>query len=812
MLVKIKKDDEEEELSPFAKSWEAYSGNGLSVIPIHPHGKNPAFIDRYSGAWVGITDWTRFCTEHPSEELLQYWATMPYANIGVPLGPASNLACVDIDAENLELQKKFLKALPFTPFVKIGKKGMTLFYQYTSEVPTKSFALDGERTKAIEFFTLGKQTVLPPSIHPDTKREYRWQDPQFSFAFHSPKAAPILTVEAFAACAKIVGMKLRHIEKMIEKRQLPDAPVEFHADNVWNELCARALNNLDAWVPQLFPDHKQLNRYNYRINAIWRGGENYNLSIHPEGIYDWVDGQGYTPIQLLQKAFNSSPMEAYCVLSDLIIPESEKKAEKKLAEAMIETHRATSIVPDILPSKTHASVALSTPIIITKIASRLGQEPEPLDPEIYTSAPNLLGRIASYIRGSSGSPLPELALASALPLLSTVIGNRIATETNLRGNVYCLGLAASGTGKNDTIKIPVDIMTRLGSSANLIGTPSSSSGLLHAMNRGRGTSLWLQDEFGRFLRFINHPNSSNHEATVLNALMELYTSSESAVYHGREYAPSSVNSKAQKVLEPYLNFYGVSVAEHVFDNLTSKDAVDGFAARWLVFYSNATAAAPMFRRASSTITTPDTATIIDDILAIRADINERHYALNKSGNPFQDATAAAQIPITVTYTEDAFKYLSEVVVPLIQKKKQVLDETGFAYLTPVWNRSAAHIGKVALLASDFHQIDSSVAVWASEVVLHLMDYTTHKLATSVVDTLERQAARDIYQAIQELNIRLNRWVLRSELLRHRNFKKYDKKMIQAGIELLLEMNVVECQLEKSGKRPSMQFKVCSEYF
>lgn len=809
-LVKIK--DEEEKLSAFASSWEAYSGNGLSIIPIHPHGKQPSFIDKRSGAWIGITDWTRFCTEHPPEELLQYWATMPNANIAAAMGPASNLACVDIDTENLDFQKQFIKALPFTPFVKIGKKGMTLYYQYTDQVPTKSFGLDGERTRAIEFFTIGKQTVLPPSIHPDTKMPYRWKDPEFSFAFHPSKAAPILTVEAFSACAQIVGTKIKHIERMIEKRQLPDTPAPFHADNVWNELCTRALNNLDAWVPQVFPDFSKKNNYNYRINATWRGGENYNLSLHPEGIQDWVDGVKYTPIQLIQKAFSISPMEAYCILSDLVIPESEKKAEKRLAEAMIEHHKGKSIIPDELPSKTHASVALSTPVIVTKMTSRLGAAPEPLDPEVYKSAPNLLGKLASYIRGVSGSPLPELALASALPLLSTVLGNRVATETNLRGNIYTLGLAASGTGKNDTIKIPIDIITRLGNTNNLIGTPSSSSGLLHAMNRGCGTSLWLQDEFGRFLKFINHPNSSNHEATVLNALMELYTSSESAVYHGREYAPSNTGAKNQKVTDPFLNFYGVSVEESVFDNLTSKDAVDGFAARWLVFYSKATAAAPMFRRPTLTTTIPDIATIVDEILATRADVLERHHALNKTGNSFADAVNPALTPITVTYTDNAIRYLTDTISPLIIQKKQILDEIGLGYLTPVWNRAAAHIGKVALLASDFHQIDSSTAVWASELVLHLMDYTVHKLAVSVVDTLERQAARDIYQAIQELNLRLGRWVLKSELLRHRNFKRYDKKMIQAGIELLIEADVIECQLEKSGKRPSMQFKVCSEFF
>ncbi len=783
--------------SPFAQVYASYAENGLSVIPIHPKGKNPAFIDPRTNAWMGLMDWSRFCNEKPSQELLDAWAEMPDANIGACMGQASNMIAVDIDTNDAALIKKFKKELPATPFVKIGRRGCNLLYRFNPKIPTRSFALDGERTKVIEFLSTGKQIVLPHSIHPDSGIPYRWENPEFSLEFHSTDALPELTEEAFIACAEIVGQKVKDIEDMFERRKLPKVQKILHADDVWNQLNDRALANLHVWIPVLFPDYHLKNKENYRINATWRGGENYNLSIHPEGIKDFASDEKYNPITLVKTAFGLSAAEAYTALSNVVIPPEERAQSQKLAEGFIAA-----------AAKTHASVALSTPIIITQVKSRFGTPPEP--PEgIFETAPNALGVLASFIRSNSGTPLPELCLAAALPTLSNVLGNRIATDTDLRGNIYTIGLAASATGKNDTLKIPMQILTALNNKDNIIGSPASASALIHSMNKGKGNSIWFQDEMGKFLRFITSPSAGNHEATVLTALMELYTSSESEVYYGRSYAPTA--GKAAYTLQvenPYLNFYSASTPDPVFDSLTSKEAVDGFAGRFLLFNSNAEAAKPMFRRTVNNGGTRPLSEIVDYLMEVRSVVTDKYY--NANGNNRFAATLINQ-PYVVPYTVEALDYLENVIAPLLIQRGVELQGTSAAYLQAVWNRAAAHIGKVALLASDFNQIGLTTVKWAADLVVYLMEYLCFKLYTSVHDTPERAAAKDIHRAIVELNAKFKRYVTRGELLRHRLLKRYNKKMVTDALDLLLAMEVIDFREEKSGKKPTQTFVALTDF-
>ena len=782
--------------SPFAQVYASYAENGLSVIPIHPKGKNPAFIEPNSGAWMGLMDWSRFCNERPSEALLEAWAEMPGANIGACMGAASNMIAVDIDTNDKTLINKFKKELPATPFVKIGRRGVNLLYRFNPKIPTRSFALDGERTKVIEFLSTGKQIVLPPSIHPDSGIPYRWENPEFSLEFHSTDALPELTEEAFIACAEIVGQKLKTIELIAEGRKPPKLKRIEHADTVWNELNDRALSDLHSWVPKLFPDHKLLGKENYRLIATWRGGENYNVSIHSEGIVDFATDETYSAISLIKTAFGISLAESYAALSNVLISPEERAQSQKLAEGFIAA-----------ATKTHASVALSTPIIITQIKSRFGEPPVP-PAGIFEMAPNTIGILANFIQHNSGSPLPELCLAAAFPTLSSIIGNRIATETNLRGNIYTIGLAASATGKNDTLKIPMQILTSLNNKDNIIGSPASASALIHAMSKGRGNSIWLQDEFGRFLRFINSPGSGNHEATVLTALMELYTSSESDVYYGRAYAPTAGKAAVTlKVDNPYLNFYSASTPDSVFDNLTSKEAVDGFAGRFLLFSSNAKAAKPMFRRPIERPVKP-LSEIVDHLMEVRSLVLDNYHKANGSNHL---STALGNIPYIVPYTPEALDYLENIITPKLEQKELELEGTQAAYLQAVWNRAAAHIGKVALLASDFQKIDLTTVKWAADLTVYLMEYLCHKLYTSVHDTPERAAAKDIHVAITEMNGRLKRYITRAELLRHRLLKKYDKKMVTNALDLLIAMEVIDYRKEESGKKPTQTFLVLADF-
>lgn len=121
----------------------------MPVIPIV--GKRPI-----------IKGWQKYCSSMPSD--IEYASFNKAKNIGICLGKASGLVALDIDTDD----QKVLTACPKSPLVKRGKKGETRFFRYNGERPLKKHDI------GIEILSEGNQTVIPPSVHPDTKKEYIW--------------------------------------------------------------------------------------------------------------------------------------------------------------------------------------------------------------------------------------------------------------------------------------------------------------------------------------------------------------------------------------------------------------------------------------------------------------------------------------------------------------------------------------------------------------------------------------------------------------------------------------------------------------
>jgi hypothetical protein len=144
---------------------------GYSVIPIIPNEKRPG---EYRGEqWVGMSKWQRFCDKTASKFHLDTWASWPNPSICLALGRASNVTAIDFDYGTPEVRAALEACLPPSPVKKVGAKGYTAFYRGVALV-SKKYLLDG--VSVIEVLAQGKQTVLPPSIHPDGMA-YRWLTP-----------------------------------------------------------------------------------------------------------------------------------------------------------------------------------------------------------------------------------------------------------------------------------------------------------------------------------------------------------------------------------------------------------------------------------------------------------------------------------------------------------------------------------------------------------------------------------------------------------------------------------------------------------
>lgn len=157
---------------------------GWAVFPVN--GKVP-----YKGSH-GCKD----ATKDP-EEIKRVWAVHPEANVAIATGEISDLLVIDIDIhpdqgkfgnETLaELETK-LGELPETLEVITGSGGRHLYFRY----PENSGITIGEGEQSglgsgLDFRGNGGYIVAPPSVHPETGRQYMWEvssdlfdDPDFS--------------------------------------------------------------------------------------------------------------------------------------------------------------------------------------------------------------------------------------------------------------------------------------------------------------------------------------------------------------------------------------------------------------------------------------------------------------------------------------------------------------------------------------------------------------------------------------------------------------------------------------------------------
>jgi P4 family phage/plasmid primase-like protien len=97
-------------------------------------------------------------------------------NIGLLCGEPSGIIVADIDTADKLLEAKLYALMPETPVMKKGKKGINFFYRWNNEETIKIHNPINKRLVEFELISTGRQTVIPRSIHPESKKPYIWCD------------------------------------------------------------------------------------------------------------------------------------------------------------------------------------------------------------------------------------------------------------------------------------------------------------------------------------------------------------------------------------------------------------------------------------------------------------------------------------------------------------------------------------------------------------------------------------------------------------------------------------------------------------
>ena len=195
-----------------------------------------------------------------------------------------------------------------------------------------------------------------------------------------------------------------------------------------------------------------------------------------------------------------------------------------------------------------------------------------------------LAQFVAHTCASAPSPQPWLTLGAGLAMFGAAAGRRYAGPTNLRTNLYAIGIADSGGGKDHPLRASTRLMIAAGL-ANHVGSSkiASGAGLLTAINRNPSIYFPL-DEVGFLISSAaDRKRAPKHLTEIIDNLTEFYSLADST-FLGIAYANDK--EKPREVIEqPCLCLFGVTTPGVFWGSLSSDNVIDGSLARMLIFES-----------------------------------------------------------------------------------------------------------------------------------------------------------------------------------------------------------------------------------
>ena len=210
------------------------------------------------------------------------------------------------------------------------------------------------------------------------------------------------------------------------------------------------------------------------------------------------------------------------------------------------------------------------------------EDPGEFPPELLENLPGFVGRFVDWAEATCHRHQPVLALAAGLALQGLLSSRKVRDHRGTRPNLYILGTAPSGAGKEHARGMVKAVLAKLKTrGAHDLGLSegfASHAGAVSAVATNPA-ALFLLDEFGRFLSAVNNPKAPPYLVQIVSVLLKLYSSS-GGTFQTDNYADSE---RVQTIDQPGVSLYGTSVPESVFESFSYEAITGGLLSRFLVF-------------------------------------------------------------------------------------------------------------------------------------------------------------------------------------------------------------------------------------
>jgi hypothetical protein len=624
-------------MGPFGLAYARLVEHGYAVLPIMPGTKKPGLPRNNNGGWMDFPGWTTF---QPTLVHLKHWA-LSSAGIGVLCGPRSGyLIVIDIDTNDSGILAALCKILPVTPVKKKGARGESWFY-YAPGVSSHSWVINGR--KVVEILGDGRQTVLPPTIHPDLGEPYRWTGSK-TLEELRPEDLPLLPPDIIEQIDAVLA-PFGYVPPASQSRRGEhngecascDASLLDASDAPHRQLNEDALANLAAWVPALDLYNCRPYRQGYEAVPKWRPSStgrdvrlrNRNLKITPNGIRDFGDNKGYTAIDLvmaaqecdLETAFNfldeqlrwSGEGDGAPLLLDIsgltLAPDSEPSSPSSKPNGKgngggdsIERDVNGTGTPDgaqVIPLFKPAASARGPSINSGGDSGGdsggggsggggSGSGPPAGDPagdpdrdlEPLTYVPGLVGDIVNWIVANARRPNRLLALAAALIVVATLIGRRCMGPTGNATHLYSMIITPASGGQEWLQEVITMLLEAAGAGSHVHSGEIASQGGLDDTLLTMPVGVIVIDEIHNFLGRLVSPKAGAWERSLIGQFNKLWGKN-----FGRHETVAKVGKPSKIVRSPALSLFGASTPGDFWPLLQGTEVSNGFFSRLLVFES-----------------------------------------------------------------------------------------------------------------------------------------------------------------------------------------------------------------------------------
>jgi hypothetical protein len=650
----------------------AYASLKWRVFPLQPRSKLP-----FPGSRA-VHD----ATTDPAV-IRAWWSITPDANIAIATGISLDAVDLDIARGGIESYTQLAGQYQHAgPIVATGTGGRHLYFAPTPGLRNTRDILG----MGIETSTQGRYIVAPPSIHPNGK-PYTWEvSPDAPLPALPPWLMPPAgnmaacdpsTAERPHAAAITRAMAyLAEVEPAISGQGGHNATFRAACE------CFRfGLTESEAW--------EALNWFNAnKCQPAWSEKE---LRHKIRQARKQVDGDGTFGSKLEEG--NSYEREDRTSRIDQVSGRTG---------AGDSTGAPSPISPGTdsgMPSGNGGSVAA-------------GNTTPRVPPELL-SPPGLVGEIVAWINSTAYKPQPILAIGNTLAFFGAVVGRKVRTPSDLRTNLYCLGVGESGCGKDHSRKC----VKRICEAANIFdaiisGEDVSSDGAIgNAVNK-RNSTLFQLDEIGHFLGNANSKFASTHLKAVVPEFMKLFSSANTK-YVGKEYASRDRND----ITEPNVCLYGTTVPSRLYDGVGPAEIADGLLARMLVFVSD----------------NPDPDTQEIGIPEVPESIRQMIEAWFSRKLDDTGRNMIGPAPLTIAFNAEAQEIIDTFSADC--KREQTAARVG-DNIDVLWSRAAEHAKKVSIILAcgvEFQSpiVTADIAIYSC----HLVSWCIRSFIAQIKDSM-----------------------------------------------------------------------------